>query len=165
MFNYVNFVATKKGMTTNFFSPLSFAAVFGSGIRDPRWVKIWIWDKHPGSATLKAGSYGKMFAKANCCAAERAPRVHRVLVAQPPQARLAEDVAARISLKNTIIILKNEFLTAVLRIHMFLGLLDPDPNPLVRGMDPDPAPQSDSRILLSPGKKVRKTFCWHLEGQ
>jgi hypothetical protein len=23
---------------------------------------------------------------------------------------------------------------------MFLGLLDPDPNPLVRGMDPDPDP-------------------------
>jgi hypothetical protein len=29
-------------MTNNFFSPLSFVAVFGSGIRD----------KHPGSATL-----------------------------------------------------------------------------------------------------------------
>jgi hypothetical protein len=26
------------------------------------------------------------------------------------------------------------------RIHMFLGLLDPNPDPLVRGMDPDPAP-------------------------
>jgi hypothetical protein len=47
-------------MTTNFFfSPLSFVAVFGSGIRDlgseirdPGWVKIRIWDKHPGSATL-----------------------------------------------------------------------------------------------------------------
>jgi hypothetical protein len=39
MFNYVKFVATKKGMTTNFFSPLSFAAVFGSEIRDPGWVK------------------------------------------------------------------------------------------------------------------------------
>jgi hypothetical protein len=35
-------VATKKGKTTNFFSPLSFVvAVFGSGIRV----------KHPGSAT------------------------------------------------------------------------------------------------------------------
>ncbi len=36
-------------------------------------------------------------------------------------------------------------LTAVLRIwihriHMFLGLLDPDPDLLVRGMDPDPDP-------------------------
>jgi hypothetical protein len=31
----VKFVATKKGLTTNFFSPLSFVAVFGSGIRDP----------------------------------------------------------------------------------------------------------------------------------
>ncbi len=37
----VKFMATKKGMTTIFF-PLSFVAVFGSGIRD----------KHPGSATL-----------------------------------------------------------------------------------------------------------------
>ncbi len=25
------------------------------------------------------------------------------------------------------------------RIHMFLGLLDPDPDPLVRGLDPDPS--------------------------
>ncbi len=25
-----------------------------------------------------------------------------------------------------------------IRIHMFFGLLDPDPDPLVRGMDPDP---------------------------
>jgi hypothetical protein len=31
----LKFVATLKGMTTNFFSPLSFGAVFGSGIRDP----------------------------------------------------------------------------------------------------------------------------------
>ncbi len=34
IFNYVKFVATKKGMAISFFSPLSFAAVFGSGIRD-----------------------------------------------------------------------------------------------------------------------------------
>ncbi len=26
------------------------------------------------------------------------------------------------------------------RIQMFSGLLDPDPDPLVRGMDPDPDP-------------------------
>jgi hypothetical protein len=26
------------------------------------------------------------------------------------------------------------------RIRLFLGLLDPDPDPLVRGMDPDPDP-------------------------
>jgi hypothetical protein len=33
-------------------------------------------------------------------------------------------------------------ITAVLRIHVFLGLLDPDPDPdpLVRGKDPDPDP-------------------------
>ena len=29
------------------------------------------------------------------------------------------------------------------RIHVFLGLLDPDPVPLVRGMDPDPDPDLD----------------------
>jgi hypothetical protein len=46
-------------MITNFFSPLSFVTVFGSGIRDPGseirdpgWVKIRIRDKHPGSTTL-----------------------------------------------------------------------------------------------------------------
>ncbi len=36
IFNFVTFLATKKGLTTNFFSPLSFVAVFGSGIWDPR---------------------------------------------------------------------------------------------------------------------------------
>jgi hypothetical protein len=53
-------------MTTNFFSPLSFVAVFGSEIRDPRSgirdpgsgmgknqdPGSGIRDKHPGSATL-----------------------------------------------------------------------------------------------------------------
>jgi hypothetical protein len=53
-------------MTTNFFSHLSFVAVFGSGIRDPgseirdpgsgmgknQDPGSGIWDKHPGSATL-----------------------------------------------------------------------------------------------------------------
>jgi hypothetical protein len=33
--NFVKFGATKKGLTTNFFSPLSFVTVFGSGIRNP----------------------------------------------------------------------------------------------------------------------------------
>jgi hypothetical protein len=48
-----------KRYDKNFFSPLSFVPVFGSGIRDPGseirdpgWVKIRIRDKHPGSATL-----------------------------------------------------------------------------------------------------------------
>ncbi len=30
-----------------------------------------------------------------------------------------------------------------LRIRMFLGLLDPNPNPLVRGRDPQPGPAHD----------------------
>jgi hypothetical protein len=29
---------------------------------------------------------------------------------------------------------------------MFLGLLDPDPDPLVRGMDPDPDPSIIKQI-------------------
>jgi hypothetical protein len=40
----------------------------------------------------------------------------------------------------------------VFRIHMFLGLPDPDPDPLVRGMDPnqDPAldPDPDPSIIM-----------------
>jgi hypothetical protein len=32
------------------------------------------------------------------------------------------------------------------RIHIFLGLLDPDPDPLVRGMDPDPNPSVIKQI-------------------
>ncbi len=40
-------------MTTKFFLPLSFVAVFGSWIRDPGLVKIRIRNKHHGSATLQ----------------------------------------------------------------------------------------------------------------
>ncbi len=50
----MKFVATKKGMTTNFFHP-SLLLLFldpGPEIRDPGWVKIRIWDKNPESATL-----------------------------------------------------------------------------------------------------------------
>ncbi len=32
------------------------------------------------------------------------------------------------------------------RIHMFLGLLDPDQDPLVRGMDPDQDPSVIKQI-------------------
>jgi hypothetical protein len=37
------------------------------------------------------------------------------------------------------------------RIHLFLGLLDPDPDPSFRGINPDPAPDPDlekPRFLL-----------------
>jgi hypothetical protein len=33
--NFGKYVGTKKGLTKFFFSPLSFVAVFGSGIQDP----------------------------------------------------------------------------------------------------------------------------------
>jgi hypothetical protein len=54
IFNLVRFVGYKKRYDNKFFSPLSFVAGFGSGIRDLGWVKIRIRvrDKHPGSATL-----------------------------------------------------------------------------------------------------------------
>ncbi len=59
MCNFVKFVATKKVMKTNFFSPLSFLLFLdpGSEIQDPGCVKIRIRDKHPGSATLRTGAY------------------------------------------------------------------------------------------------------------
>ncbi len=44
IYNFVKFMDTIKGMPTNFFSPLSFIAVFVSGIRDTGWVKIRIRD-------------------------------------------------------------------------------------------------------------------------
>jgi hypothetical protein len=43
-------MATKKGMTTTFFSPLSFIAVFGSEIRDSG--SGMGKNQDPGSATL-----------------------------------------------------------------------------------------------------------------
>jgi hypothetical protein len=36
-----------------------------------------------------------------------------------------------------MIVLSTVLRIRIHRIHMFLGLLDPDPDPLVRGMDPD----------------------------
>ncbi len=39
------------------------------------------------------------------------------------------------------------------RIHMFLGLLDPEPDPSCRGMDPDP-----DLDPLSPSKKSKKNL-------
>ncbi len=59
IFKFVKFLATKKGMTTNFFSPLSFFEVFVSGIRDPRsgirgprsWIRDpgWVKNQNLGS--------------------------------------------------------------------------------------------------------------------
>ncbi len=51
----MKFLATKKGLTTNYFSPLFLLLFldFESEIRDPEWVKIRIRDKLPGSATLQ----------------------------------------------------------------------------------------------------------------
>jgi hypothetical protein len=54
--NFVKFVATKKGMITNFFSPLSFLAVLGSRIRDLGWVKFRIQD--PGWLKIRIQNTG-----------------------------------------------------------------------------------------------------------
>jgi hypothetical protein len=43
----------------------------------------------------------------------------------------------------------------IYRIHMFLGLLDPDPDPLVTSMDPDPAL---IRILQSLSENTKKNL-------
>jgi hypothetical protein len=52
----VKFVATKKRMTKKNFSPLSFVAVFGSGIRDPGSGMGKNQDPGYGSATLVNGT-------------------------------------------------------------------------------------------------------------
>ncbi len=45
------------------------------------------------------------------------------------------------------------------QIRMFLGLLDPDPDPLVRGMDPDPLVRdAGSGSFYHLAKKVKKTL-------
>ncbi len=44
------------------------------------------------------------------------------------------------------------------RIHMFLGLLDPDPDPLVRDVDRDRDPDLDPSITPHQAKKVRKAL-------
>jgi hypothetical protein len=56
---------------------------------------------------------------------------------------------------NLVRIQRKVIFTAVLRIriwihriHMFLGLPDLDTDPLVRGMDPDPAPDPDPSIIM-----------------
>ncbi len=57
----MKFVATKKALTSNFFSPLSFVVAFGSGIRDPGSGVGKNQDpgsKHPGSATLVVRGVG-----------------------------------------------------------------------------------------------------------
>jgi hypothetical protein len=43
-------------------------------------------------------------------------------------------------------------------VHIFLGLSDPDPDPLVRGIDPDPdlAPDLDPSIILLSSSKISK---------
>jgi hypothetical protein len=41
---------------------------------------------------------------------------------------------------------------------MFFGLLDLDPDPSVRGIDPNPAPDPDLDPSITKQKKVRKTL-------
>ncbi len=50
---------------------------------------------------------------------------------------------------------KPVFRIRIHRVHMFLGLPDPYPDPLVRGVDPDPDP---SIILLSSSKNSKKNL-------
>jgi hypothetical protein len=45
-----------------------------------------------------------------------------------------------------------------IRIHVFLGLLDPDPDPLVRGMDTDPG--LDPSIIKQNNKENLDFYCF-----
>jgi hypothetical protein len=74
------------------------------------------------------------------------------LAAEAEQAKSANEVGgetadANLTLTNLFTDLRAVFLIRIHRIHMFLGLMDLDPDPLVRGMDPDPAPDLDSSII------------------
>jgi hypothetical protein len=43
---------------------------------------------------------------------------------------------------------------------MFLGLLDPDPDSLVRDIDPVPAPDPDPSIISNNSKKNLDFYCF-----
>jgi hypothetical protein len=70
------------------------------------------------------------------------------LAAEAEQAKGANEVGreaadANLTLANLFTDLRAVFRIQIHRIHMVLGLMDLDPDPLVRGMDPDP----DSSII------------------
>jgi hypothetical protein len=44
------------------------------------------------------------------------------------------------------------------QIHIFFGLLDQDLDPLVRGMDPDPAADPDPSIIMANNKKNLESY-------
>ncbi len=44
------------------------------------------------------------------------------------------------------------------RIHVFFGLPDPNPDPLVRGKDPDPALDPDSDPSITHAKNNKKNL-------
>jgi hypothetical protein len=48
------------------------------------------------------------------------------------------------------VVLRIQIRIRIHRIRMFLGNLDPDPDPLVRGMDPDPLSSSTKKIVRKP---------------
>jgi DNA mismatch repair ATPase MutL len=57
-------------------------------------------------------------------------------------------VGEAVVMDNLAVFQRNGFqFQAVFRIHMFLGLMDPDPDPLVSDMDPDLAPDPDPSII------------------
>ncbi len=67
----------------------------------------------------------------------------------PPSPRIwAPDTKAPFD--QLIAVLRTRIRIRTRRIHMFLGILDPDPDTLVRGMDPEPS--------IIKQKIVRKTL-------
>jgi hypothetical protein len=60
------------------------------------------------------------------------------------------------SARHTSIKITSVFRIRIHRIHVFFGL--PDPDPLVRGMDPDPDPALDPDPFIIMQKLIRKTF-------
>jgi hypothetical protein len=54
---------------------------------------------------------------------------------------------SKIYLTFLMLLVIQYFIIRIRRIHMFLGLLSPDPDPLVRGTDPALYPDPDPSII------------------
>ncbi len=72
---------------------------------------------------------------------------------------LGRSVSPQLSRKHQIqAVLRIRIRIQIHRIHMFLGLLDPDPS--VKGMVPDPYPDLDPSITSKKSKKNLDSYCF-----
>jgi hypothetical protein len=75
-------------------------------------------------------------------------RMHKIVYEYRPWSPLGYFFSQKAQQFFCLLLFEAVFRIRIHRIHMFLGL--PDPDPLVRGMDPDPAlePDPDPSIIM-----------------